>query len=62
MKPVFGRNYWKATSKSRPMTCSNCGHKIAKASYSPTGWTHQGGNWEGVRCQNMLVGAIPVAR
>lgn len=57
----FDQQYWQNTSKQRPLTCQNCGHKVKKHSASSTGYTHYG-SWQGIRCQNLLVGATPVSR
>jgi len=54
----FDAKYWDKINK-RKKSCKNCGHLIVKADYSSTGWIHDGGDWEGIRCQNMLCGAEP---
>lgn len=61
-KQDFDKSYWKATSNSRRKTCNNCGHLIIPDLYSSTGWTHSSSEWQGIRCQNMLVGATPAFR
>lgn len=58
---MFDEKYWSKTDKSRPQTCSNCGHQVIELKRSSTGYTHTG-TWEGIRCQNMLCGATPVKR
>jgi len=54
---IFDAAYWRAVERFGK-TCGNCGYTIKPHPKSSTGWWHVG-EWEGIRCFGMLLGATP---
>lgn len=59
MSDPFDKDYWRQVER-HGRTCDNCGRAIHPAPRSSTGWTHDDGDWQGVRCAGMVCGATPI--
>ncbi|HEY6107629.1 MAG TPA: hypothetical protein VIV56_01880 [Gemmatimonadales bacterium] len=56
-KALWGEHVVYEITRVPEFTCRNCGDEIARST-KRAGWTHVG-NWQGVRCNGALTGAVP---